>query len=456
MNYRKMNFGWCSFRWIRIGVISIGIALGAGSGFASEGAGSGYVGEGAEGVVDAHKLAGNLLAYPYMNDEPPVQTPAPEGYKPFHMEHYGRHGSRWLIGENDYLIPVQQLEKAERAGKLTPLGVKTLAALRDMAEASKGRLGELSDLGALQHQGIGRRMAINYPEIFTEDADIDAKSTVVIRCILSMANGLEGIQQVSPVVRPTKDASYADMWFMNYDDKPAWVIKDSVQKAVVDPWNAKRHNSHDYLDRLVTDQQFARDSVEPGIMPYLYWVLGSMQGHEGKPWLLEDVFSESDLIENWEDGNSFWFMHSGDTPMSLHRMPYTQRKLLERIINQADKAIASDLPSARLRYGHDGILVNLVTLMELGNYGKEVTDLDQLKEIGWRDYDIIPMAGNLQLVFYRPEGSMNPDEVLVKALLNEREIAMPGLSVCGPYYKWKELRKYYRDKLDAFSENFRE
>ncbi len=38
------------------------------------------------------------------------------GYEPFHLEHYGRHGSRWLIGENDYKTPVRNLEKAERAG----------------------------------------------------------------------------------------------------------------------------------------------------------------------------------------------------------------------------------------------------------------------------------------------------------------------------------------------------
>ena len=26
-------------------------------------------------------------------------TPAPKGYEPFYMSHYGRHGSRWLIWE---------------------------------------------------------------------------------------------------------------------------------------------------------------------------------------------------------------------------------------------------------------------------------------------------------------------------------------------------------------------
>ena len=109
--------------------------------------------------------SGNLMAYPYVDNAAPAQTPAPDGYTPFHMEHYGRHGSRWLIGENDYKAPVRCLEAAERNGKLTPLGERTLAVLRDVEKASHKRLGELSDKGAVQHRAIGRRMAQNYPEI---------------------------------------------------------------------------------------------------------------------------------------------------------------------------------------------------------------------------------------------------------------------------------------------------
>ena len=91
--------------------------------------------------------SGNLMAYPYTDVEPPAQTPVPDGYTPFHIEHYGRHGSRWLIGHNDYATPVERLTRAERAGKLTPLGRKTLEALRSIEAASERREGELSDKG---------------------------------------------------------------------------------------------------------------------------------------------------------------------------------------------------------------------------------------------------------------------------------------------------------------------
>lgn len=49
---------------------------------------------------DSCQSASQYLAYPVPARGIPALTPAPKGYKPFHIEHYGRHGSRWLIGEN--------------------------------------------------------------------------------------------------------------------------------------------------------------------------------------------------------------------------------------------------------------------------------------------------------------------------------------------------------------------
>lgn len=399
-----------------------------------------------------HQLAGNLFAYPYV-EEAPAQTPAPKGYVPFHMEHYGRHGSRWLIGADDYKVPVKNLEKAEKAGKLTPLGVKTLEALRKIQKDSKGRLGELSDKGAVQHQRIGYRMASNYPEIFNPEADLTAKSTPVVRCIISMANALEGIQSASPGVHFDKDASEADMWFMNFNDRPAWEVKDSASFARLDPYRDSVLTTNTYLTRLVTDPTFARDSVEPGLLPRLYWVLGNAQSHSGQPWLFEEVFSREELEENWKAGNAGWFIHGGNSEMTNGRMPFVQRNLLNRIIERTDSALASGKPGANLRFGHDGILISIITLMELGGYGDEINSFEELETTPWRDYEIIPMGGNLQLVFYRPEGKesdLQPEDILVKAMINEREVSMPGQPVEGPYYRWSDLRKHYLDKLQPY------
>lgn len=398
--------------------------------------------------TDFHKLAGNLRAYPYTESEPPAQTPPPPGYAPFHLEHYGRHGSRWLIGGDDYKAPVRNLEKAEKAGLLTPLGQETLNALRNIEQASHGRLGELSDKGALQHQAIGRRMARNYPELFTDSSQVDAKATVVIRCILSMLNGLQGIRETAPNVNVKSDASYADMYFMNYDDKPAWPIKDRAMETTLREYQAKHPLKGDYLTKLVKDEKFALDSVAPGIMPYLYWVLANTQGHTGQPWLLDKVFTADEVREAWRGDNGHWVLHCIDSPLTERRMPYTQRKLLQNMIESTDTAMMSTKPSVNLRYGHDGILINFITLMEVDDFGKVFNTIEEAEAAGVRSYDLIPMAGNIQLVFYRNQEG----DVLVKCLLNEQEVRLPGQPVSGPYYRWSDLREYYKDKISKIKD----
>ena len=65
------------------------------------------------------------------------------------------------------------------------------------------------------------------------------------------------------------------------------------------------------------------------------------------------------------------------------------------------------------------------------------------------------MAANIQIIFYKPLptspkersacGQINPDDVLVKFLLNENETRLPEVKTdCAPYYHWKDVCAYYR------------
>ena len=134
-------------------------------------------------------------------------TPAPKGYKPFYLSHYGRHGSRYMIGKQAYDVPYFSLLKAKQEGKLTAKGEETLAKVKLIREEAKGRDGELTPLGALQHQGITKRMMERFPEIFAGNTNIEARSTVVIRCILSMENGLQQMLRMNPKLHIFHDAS---------------------------------------------------------------------------------------------------------------------------------------------------------------------------------------------------------------------------------------------------------
>ncbi|MCM1504358.1 MAG: histidine phosphatase family protein [Muribaculum sp.] len=396
----------------------------------------------------SHQMASHYYAYPYLDVAPPAQTPAPEGYVPFHLEHYGRHGSRWLINPNQYANPVNELTKAERAGKLTPLGQEVLNTVRDIQQKSTYRWGELSDIGALQHQAIGRRMYQNYPQIFQPGTHVDAKSTVVIRCILSMLNEIKELQALEPSLNITTDASYAEMYYMNHDhDSISRDWRKKARATALKEERAKYKASGEFAKRLISDPQFISDSINVSTLATdLANVLGNAQSHSDQPWLVDKVFSPDELHSEWMKRSLNWFVDAGNSALTGHTQPMEQRFLLRNFIESADTAMVSPGTSANLRFGHDTMVYPLSVLMELDDFGQEINDLSQV-EGRMNDYMLVPMATNIQMIFYRPEGSTNPDDVLVKVMLNETERRLPIEPVSGLYYSWPKLREYYLNKI---------
>lgn len=104
-------------------------------------------------------------------------------------------------------------------------------------------------------------------------------------------------------------------------------------------------------------------------------------------------------------------------------------------------------PSANMRFGHEVVVLPMVVLMDLDGMGREMNDLDSVTA-NWHNYTMFPMASNIQMIFYRPsDKDYTVDDVLVKVLLNEREVTLPATPVTGPYYRWSDLRRTYLNKI---------
>ena len=402
---------------------------------------------------DAHQSVNQYLAYPYRTAEPPAQTPAPKGLKPFHMEHYGRHGSRWLNQAIEYSFPVEQLAKAAAYGKLTPLGQKVLALVDSINRASAGRIGDLTEVGALDHQAIARRMARNYPEIFAPGTHVDAKSSIVVRCIISMLNELQELKAAQPDLVVTSDASMAEMPYMvpAYTPDHARLIEESRSTGALAQFRNNHRNNGAYISKLFNDPKFAADSLDTQTLASrLIAVLGATQNHLHQPWMLEEVFTPEELHQEWLCNNSFWFNELGKTPITKNQGPMQRESTLRNFIESADTAMTSRRISANLRFGHDGIVLPLALLMELNGTGGSFDSLEEL-EGRFHDYTIIPMGANIQWIFYRPaKGAPSPDNVVVKVLLNENEATLPiqPSRYGAPYYNWTDMRRFLLDKIN--------
>ena len=396
--------------------------------------------------------ASNTLAYPGPKQQ--RLTPAPHGKKPFYLSHYGRHGSRYLTKVQDYDYLLGVLDRAEREQKLSGLGLDLLRRVRLLQAEAQGRIGDLTPLGFQQSKDIARRMIERFPEVFKGAATVDARSTMVPRCILSMSAALQQMVALNPKLQVVQDASMHDLGYMNFHDRKLIANGSKVlaRKCYKD-YCEKRRFPDRVVQSLFCDTGYVRKLINSErINYYLFRLAGDVQNTPlGQQLSLYDFFTPEEIFANWQKENALWYLSYAHAPQSGGLQPFSQRHLLRRIISQADSCIRLAHPGAHLRYGHETIVLPLACLMGIDGYDARIEDLDSLEQRGWVNYCIYPMGCNIQMVFYRK--NPHDSDVLVKVLLNENEATLPIESSMAPYYRWADVRDYYLRKLDSYPDD---
>jgi len=399
-------------------------------------------------LANDQKASSNYFAYPGPSKR---LSPAPKGKKPFYISHYGRHGSRYMINQREYDYPYATFHKADSLGKLTAKGREVYHRICLLRNEAHNRLGELTPLGSQQHRDIARRMYERFPSVFRGDAFIDAKSTIVIRCILSMESALQQFSALNPRLRITHDASQHDMYYMNLQDRKLYNQKWTREARRQYDEFCSRHQAHQApMERLFSDTAYAHHEVNLYRLNLAYFKFASSaQGTEiGKHFDMFDIYTPEELYDNWLQVNAFWYILYGACPMNGGTQPFVQRNLLRNIIEEADSCIALPGNGATLRYGHETVVLPLACLLGLNGFDQQNDNLDQLVEKGWVNYKVFPMGANIQFVFYRK--NRQDKDVLFKVLLNEDEATLPLPTDCAPYYHWADFRDHYLKKLESY------
>ena len=381
------------------------------------------------------------------------QTPPPSGKRPFYISHYGRHGSRYLSNRKGYDIPYKALRKADSLGKLTDVGKDVKRQLEVILQESAGHWGDLTQLGKQQHRGIARRMMIRFPEVFEGKAHVDAKSTTVPRCIISLGSALQGMIARNPKLQVKMDASMRDMWYMNHQDKQLRdSMNSSVTKRVYDDYCRSRERNPRLMSVLFNDTAYVREQVDEVWLNYYLLKSALIQQNTSTGSKIDylDLFTYEDIHQFWQKENAWWYFTYGPSLLNGGKQPYTQRALLRKMIEEADSCIQLRKPGVQLRFGHETIILPLTCLLELNHFGYQTNNFDDLEDQGWWACLIFPMASNIQFVFYREDYS--DKDVLVKVMLNEEEVTLPLQSEMSPYYKWSDVRAYYLSKLDQYEQ----
>ena len=400
-----------------------------------------------------HRAGGNYLDYDYELPKPAL-TKAPKGYTPFYISHYGRHGSRWLLNDGQYMDQINTLRKAEGYGKLTQKGKEVLAKLEAFYPTTVKCLGDLTTVGERQHHGIGRRMTEHFPEVFKGKAEVDARSTVVIRCILSMTAECEELTAFNPKMKIHNDVSESFQYYLNAGTTGEVRRQSgSRERRDAEAWSNSEYTHPERLSALLfNDPQYVADSVNASsFMRHLFEVAINMQSHDTDIDFL-DIFTKEEIYDLWRITNIGWYLGHGAAPQTGGVMPFSQSNLLRNILATADTIVDKKRwNGATLRFGHEVCVLPLACLLELDSCGREVSDLTKLDE-QWVNYRIFPMACNIQLVFYRPKKGNG--DILVKALLNEKETTLPLPSDLHPYYRWTDFKQYFEKKLNDFDAKY--
>lgn len=384
--------------------------------------------------------AGSIYyAYPA---PPEVFTPAPAGYEPFYISHYGRHGSRWMTADERYTEVVSVFDSLYNCSELTPLGVDVRERLHKVWEDARGCSGSITPLGERQHREIAERMFRNFPQVFRGDAQIDARSSTSVRCVLSMSYFTERLKELNPALHVDRRA------YQRYMDYIAYTSPEGEKfTSEESPW---RRSFREFEKRNVRPERLmaslfinpAAITNQDAMMRSLYWIAADMQNVE-LDLSFYDIFEYEELIGIWKTVNARMYVCNAAAPLNGGLMPRCAVPLLRNILESADAAIRKGTPAADLRFGHDTHLIRLLALMQVEGCSNQETDMEKF-HLAWQDYRVSPMGANLQLVFYRNK----KNDVLVKFLLNEHEVTLPIKSGKAPYYSWEEAKAFLGKQVE--------
>ena len=389
-----------------------------------------------EAAIDADKdrCAGIYHCYEF---EDVADTPPPEGYKPFYISHLGRHGARYQR-DKSRLRACAVMREAGKAGLLKAPGKALLARLDKLAAAHDGMFECLAARGVEEHKRLAQRMHDRFPNVFSGSGRVRCQSSTFHRCLVSMTSFSTSLKGAAPQL---------DFEFKTGDGVMGVFLPPSLKDGKV---TAEVRSMRDrFLDesvkpdrliRLLFENSPERDGIVGSHKQFVSDLFAAACAFQSLDRELDgldiyDFFTRDEIISLARYKNSKYYAGLGNSVELGDKIMVGAKQLARDIAVRADEALSGSGVCADLRFGHDSTLMPFVGLVELEGLGDKTPVAESWKTCPFWKY--MPMAANLQIVFYRKEGG----DDLVKVLFNERETAVRGLApYSGKYYRWKDFR----------------
>lgn len=415
-------------------------------------------------------------AYVYVGSSLPYEAPGDEVNVPDSLEvifvnHVGRHGARFLSSRK----PVASvLDYLNGCGELTATGRRLRGFCLALDSVTAGRWGALDALGRTEQSGIGARFGERYSAVFEVNDSVSGFSSYVPRCVMSMDEMTHGLiwnhrdvelatgsgRRFSPLVRPFE----TDREYLAYKERGEWKrVCDAFDDTVCPAAVALRLDVRGarLIERLCADM--VRRGVPDSGGSLEVALADTLAGEWPQAWVAEcglskkqalalaaniyKVVAGTAAVDYGEDAlpcgvfadwrTYFTTMEFGrlwECANLRHYLTYSAnglseapalmaRPLLAEIVGTLEAAAQDGYkgPGAIVRFGHAETMMPLLSLMGLPGCRYVTTDWGMVSD-HWMDWNVVPMASNLQLALCRAKDG---GRLYLLTLRNEQPVGAP-------------------------------
>lgn len=382
---------------------------------------------------DARQCEGSLTPYPQRQT-----LNYPDSLEPRYVSHVGRHGARYPASSANCLKLREALDQAFEAGTITPLGRELQNLNEAVIAASTDRWGALDSLGMAEQRGIASRMMANWGPLFNQGT-VMALSSYSPRSMMSMFSFVHQMDRLNnrlEFMTTTGRINSATMRPFDVDEDYLEFRKDNVWKPAYDEYFEAVCPITAITRVLGKDFPFGDTSRARDLAITEYYVLAGLQAMH-MPNVMDKYFDTKEMNALWSCFNLRQYLQRTATTVSTVPADIAAQLVLD-IITRADQAIEGTNPAvADLRFGHAETIMPLVSLLKLpGCY--YLTNYFDTVAGHWKDFDVVPMAANVQFVFFQAKASKR---WYVQTLLNEVPVNLIPNDT-RRYVPWGDARNY--------------
>ena len=389
------------------------------------------------------QYAGTAMPYPVVKDSSGFFQ---DSMVPFYINHLGRHGARFPTSGKALNRVKEILELARRENRLTSGGVTLLSTIQNLSETFDGQWGKLSVVGEEEQRGIARRMIERYPQLFSDSVKVQAIATYVPRCIHSMDAFLACMVEFNSSlhIQRNEGKQYNDILrffdlnqsYVDYKENGDW-------RPIYETFVRRKISPASVMENFFLESGQETDKEAEEFVMALFSIAAILPD-TGTPINLDGLFTIGEWDNYWQTQNLRQYMSKSSSPVGRMLPVAIAWPLLSEFIHSADEVIKGKSDTrANFRFAHAETVIPFVSLMGIEKTDVQVCRPDSVS-VYWKDYEISPMAANVQWLFYRDRDQ----RIWVKILLNEEAAALPISTSCFPYYSWEKTRIFFNQRIE--------